>query len=131
MNRRRRMLVSALLAVGVAACATPRTAQPPALGRGTVLHVVNRGWSDVVVYLADGNVPRRLGTVNALERARLAIPNQAAGMGVRLLVRALGTSLAYAAEPVLPGVGGVVELTVHPHLVASEVTVLSYGALER
>ncbi len=123
--------LSAFLVVATAACATAREPELDRFNRGAVLHVVNRGWSDVAVYLADGNVPRRLGNVGALDRALLRIPNQSAGMGVRLLVRAFGTSQTYAADVVVPGAGGVVELTVQPLLLASEVTVLSYGALER
>jgi len=123
--RCRRPLPSALLVlVAAAACATPR-----AYPGGVVLHVVNRGWSDAVVYVGDGNVPFRLGRVPALDRAQLAIPNQVAAMGVRLLVRVADSDQTYAAAPVLPGAGGVVELIVQPLLLSSEVTVLSYGAL--
>lgn len=122
-----RLAISMLLLLATAACALPR---PSAQSPGTiVLHVVNRGWSDAVVYIGDGNVPFRLGRVPALDRARLAIPNQTAAMGVRLLVRAADSDQTYAAAPVLPGAGGVIELIVQPLLLSSEVTVLSYGAL--
>ena len=93
--------------------------------------VENRSWSDVVVYLADGNVPFRLGRVAALERTRLAVPNHMAALGVRLVVRSVGSGEAYAGEPVLPGAGGVLELTVQPLLAQSTLSVLSYGPLER
>lgn len=129
--RRRRPLLSALLVLATAACVSPRPrGYDPAPGT-IVLRVINRGWSDAVVYVADGNVPFRLGRVPALDRAQLAIPNQFAALGVRLIVRAAGSDRRYAAEPVLPGAGGVVELIVQPLLLSSEVTVLSYGNLGR
>ena len=97
----------------------------------TIVHVVNRGYADVVVYLADGNTPFRLGAVPGLERASLRVPNQLAAGGIRLLVRARDSGRLYATEVLVPGAGGVLALTVQPMLLASEVTVLSYGALER
>jgi hypothetical protein len=125
-----RALVSALLALTATACAKPRP-RPfgPEPGR-TVIYVLNRGYSDVVVYLADGNTPRRLGVVAGLGRAVLPVPNQAALMGLRLLVRAGVNGQLHATDPVLPGAGGALALTIQPLLYASEVSVLRYGALE-
>ena len=92
---------------------------------------MNRGYADVVVYLADGNTPFRLGTVPGLERASLRIPNQLADGGIRLLVRARDSGRLYATQVLVTGAGGVLALTVQPLLFATEVRVLSYGALER
>src|SRR5687767_6983608 len=49
------------------------------------LNVTNRGWSNVVVYLADGATPRRLGSVPPLEETQMVIYR---GSGtLRLLLR--------------------------------------------
>ena len=105
----------------------------PDEARPVSAHVLvdNRSWSDVVVYLADGNVPFRLGRVAALERTRLAIPGHAAALGVRLIVRSTSSEEVFAGDPLLAGAGGVLELTVQPLLRQSTLSVLSYGPLER
>jgi hypothetical protein len=115
----------ALLAGGVLywslACATPapdRGRPPAGTSAGLVLEVTNRGWSDVVVYLADGAVPSRLGRVPALKHARLVLHR---GQGpVRVLVRAWGSKTSYVPEPVWASPGQVLELTVQPVLRTSE-----------
>jgi len=121
-------IVSALLLIAATACAAPRASLSSPDADKVVLHVVNRSTSDVVVYVADGSVPARLGVVAGLERARLAIPARSADLGVSLLVITMDTGLAYASDPVLPGAGGVIELTVRPFLDESDVSVLAYGA---
>jgi hypothetical protein len=114
-----------------AACATSGARYAGESRVRTVLHVENRGQADVVVYLADGNTPFRLGVVGGLDRALFAIPNQVASMGVRLLVLDRGSGARHATDLVVPGAGGVLALTVQPLLLASDVSVLSYGPLER
>lgn len=118
------------LVVTTAAC-SPRVGLREPRPASAAVVVENRSWSDVVVYLADGNVPFRLGRVAALERTRLAVPNHAAALGVRLIVRSVASEEVYAGEPLLPGAGGVLELTVQPLLGQSTLSVLSYGPLER
>jgi len=130
LRRREAFLLLVTLAVTPTAC-SPRARPGDSRPASAAVVVENRSWSDVVVYLADGNVPFRLGRVPALDRARLAIPNHAAALGVRIFVRSLASSEMYAGEPLLPGAGGVLELTVQPHLAQSTVSVLSYGPLER
>ena len=80
-------------------------------GRVTV-DVSNRAWSDVVVYVADGSTPRRLGHVPALGRARWVVPVGAEA--VRLLVRPIGSTEGYALEPIFVGPERRVELSVEP-----------------
>jgi hypothetical protein len=110
--------------VSLAACAV--TTAPPERARlTTLLRVDNHGSDDVVVYLADGHTPRRLGQVAGLDRALFAIPNQLAADGVRLLVRRAG--VVHTTDLLAPGAGAVLELTVQPLLMASDVSVLSYG----
>ena len=125
-----RLLAAALLALS-AGCATPQADPFAPAPAATVVHVVNRGYSDVVVYLADGNTPLRLGVVGGLDRDSLRIPNQLAVAGVRLLIRARDSGQSFAIDPVIPGAGGALGLTVQPMLIASELSVLSYGVLER
>jgi hypothetical protein len=124
-----RALAAALVLFGTAC--VPRRPEPPTPEPvSTVIYVSNRGYADVAVYLADGNTPRRLGTVVGLGRARLRIPNQMAALGVRLLVRVRDSREWHATDAVLPGAGGVLALTVNPLLAASELSILAYGALE-
>jgi len=123
-----RLALLACLSLLLTGCATTLDSQARAPLR-TVLRVDNRSQADVVVYLADGNTPHRLGVVGGLDRALFAIPNQLAADGVRLLVRRSG--VVHTTELQSPGAGGVLELTVQPLLIASQVSVLSYGPLER
>lgn len=125
-----RLLVLPLLALG-ASCAAPRATPFEAAPVATWVHVLNRGYADVVVYLADGNTPFRMGTVGGMWRAGLRVPNQLAVGAVRLLVWALDSGRLCATDPVVPRAGGVLALQAQPLLVASELFVLSYGALER
>jgi hypothetical protein len=115
--------------LALAACSSRAHLESPR-PRPATLHVENRGWSDVIVYVADGTAPLRLGRVGSLERARLPIPNGLAAMGVRLVVRSAESDQIYVAAPVLPGAGGTVELVVQPLLAQSTLAVRSYG-LER
>ena len=124
-----RLLAFVLFLIEGSGCATLEASNPPRPAMAAI-QVNNRSWFDVVVYLADGNVPFRLGRVGALDRTRLAIPNQAAALGVRVLVRSIETDQVFAGDPLLPGAGGVLELTVEPLLDQSTLSVLSYGPLE-
>jgi hypothetical protein len=108
--------------LAVAACSARVDLEHPRPHPATLL-VENRGWSDVIVYLADGNVPLRLGRVGSLERTRLPIPNSLAVMGVRVVVRSVGSEQVYAATPALPGAGGTLELIVQPLLAQSTLAV--------
>jgi hypothetical protein len=123
----RLLSLSILLVLAASACATVGARRSGA----ALLRVENRSSSDVVVYLADGNTPFRLGRVAALDRARLPIPAAMAHLGVRVLVRPVDGDGVYAAESVLPGAGGVVALTIQPLLAHSRVSVVSYGPMER
>ncbi len=121
MNRLR-LLCFPLFVLAFAACSTRGDLESPS-PRPATLHVENRGWSDVIVYVADGSVPLRLGRVGSLERARLPLPNGLAAMGVHVVVRSVGSDQVYAAAPALPGVGGTLELIVEPMLAQSTLAV--------
>ena len=85
------------------------------------LNVTNRGWSNVVVYLADGATPRRLGSVPPLEETQMVIYR---GSGtLRLLLRPTGSNESFAPEVVWVEAGQLVELIVHPMLQTSEMVV--------
>ena len=125
-----RRLIPPLLAIALGGCelpAVPRAPRPPAAS----LRVDNRGLSDVIVYVADGQVPLRLGRVGPLARTRLPLPHHVSATTVRLLVSSVGSDQVFAAEPVLTGAGATLELTVQPLLSQSTLSVLSYGALAR
>ena len=121
-GRGRTLALAALVLTGACATARERPFDAPAGSlAANVLLVTNRGWSDVVVYQADGSTPVRLGWVPALRSSRLAIQR---GSGpLRLVLRPSASSEAFVAEPVWVTPGQVVHLTVHPMLGASELTV--------
>jgi hypothetical protein len=89
-----------------------------------ILLVENRSLHDVVVYLADGHVPLRLGRVTALGRSRLVVPDHAAAAGARLFVRSTDSGEQFAPEP---AVGGALTLTVEPLLIQSTLVPISFG----
>jgi hypothetical protein len=129
--RRTRDLFVLFLPLLITACSQHGGLGDPRPASAAVL-VDNRSWSDIVVYLAEGNAPFRLGRVAALERTWLPVPNPIAALGVRLVVRSVeASSPIYVGQPMLPGAGGVLELTVQPLLEQSTLSVLSYGPLER
>jgi hypothetical protein len=117
---RLRLLCHTCIVLALAGCSPHRDPENPR-PRSATLRVDNRGWTDVIVYLADGNVPLRLGRVGSLERTRLAIPNGLAAVGV--VVRSVGSGQVYAASPMLPGAGGTLELVVQPLLAQSTLAV--------
>jgi len=95
-----------------AACGPHRMGLSGEPGGRVTVEVSNRAWSDVVVYVADGSTPRRLGHVPALGRARWVVPVGAEA--VRLLVRPIGSTEGYALEPIFVGPERRVELSVDP-----------------
>jgi hypothetical protein len=117
-----------------AACATGPAGRPGALQNTLVtpgtnqprspvltLNVANRGWSNVVVYLADGATPRRLGSVPPLKETQMVVYR---GSGpLRVLLRPTGSNESFAPEAVWVEAGQLVELIVHPMLQTSEMVV--------
>jgi hypothetical protein len=121
-----RPLLPLVFVLGAAACGVEHRAasSPPA---SATLLVENRSATDIILYLADGHAPLRLGRVTALSRARLSVPVHAAESGARLLLRSTGSVDAYVDDPVRVGAGGTIELTVHPLLRQSTLDVLSFS----
>ena len=117
-----RCLVSTLLVGSAAACAQQRLGSPRPVS--AILVVENRSLEDIVVYLADGHVPQRLGRVVALGRSRLAVPVHAADAGARLLIRSTDSGELFAPEP---AAGSSLALTVQPLLTQSTLVALSFG----
>jgi len=121
-------LIAPLLAsvVGAAACGLENRAAPPRHAPAALL-VENRSATDVVLYLADGHTPLRLGRVAALARAHLSVPAHAAMSGARLLVRSAGSLDVYLDDPLLPRAGGTAQLTLQPILAQSTLEMLSFA----
>ena len=95
-----------------AACGPHRTGGATGWPAARVaVEVANRAWSDVVVYVADGSTPRRLGNVPAQGSARWLVP--VGTEPVRLLVRPIGSTRGFALEPISVGPERRVELSVH------------------
>jgi hypothetical protein len=119
----------AALLVGLllAGCLPARTEAPaaPAVENTVTLRVSNRGHADVVVYVAGGSVPLRLGRVPATQRADLVIRGHSrVGAPIRLLLRDVGTGQTYTPEPIWGRAGDVVHLTVQSLLTTSELLIL-------
>jgi hypothetical protein len=115
-----------VLIVSAAGCGMEHPSESSRLPPAALL-VENRSANDVVVYLADGHTPLRLGRVTALDRARLAMPAHAATAGARLFMRSVGRADVFVDGPVVPGAGGTLELTVQPLLAQSTLAVRSFG----
>jgi len=98
--------------VAAAACGPYEAGLAPTSGPRVAVEVANGAWSDIVVYVADGLTPRRLGHVPALGRARWLVPM--GGETVRLLLRPIGSTEGFALDPIFVGPEGRVELSVHP-----------------
>ena len=88
-----------------------------------IVAVTNRGFSDVLVYLAGGYAPVRLGRVAALERVELIVPRTSLMADpIRLLLRRAGSNEEFAPEPLWARPGEVVQLTIQPRLSTSQMT---------
>ena len=94
-----RAALAAIIAVSSTACATVTRGSGGELKALSVsLEVTNRSWSDVVVYLMDGSVPTRLGSVPALRTTRLLVHR---GSGpLRVVLRPTGSLSGFAPEPI-------------------------------
>jgi hypothetical protein len=115
-----------LVVLLVSGCLPARTETPaaPAVENAVTLRVSNRGHADVVVYVAGGSVPLRLGRVPATQRADMVIRGHSqVGAPVRLLLRDVGTGQTYVPEPIWARAGDVVHLIVHPLLATSELII--------
>jgi len=102
------------LVFAAAACGPYRAGLAPAgePGARVAVEVANGAWADIVVYVADGSTPRRLGHVPALGRARWLVPVVPGTL--RLLVRPIGSTEGFALDPIFVGPEQGVELSVHP-----------------
>ncbi len=69
----------------------------------TVLEVENHHWSDIVVYLMNGNQSQRLGMVSAVSTDRFVFPYRqlATGGKVRLRAHPVGSRGSFTSEDVL------------------------------
>lgn len=117
----RRAALAAIIAVSSTACASvPRGARGELKPASVSLEVTNKSWSDVVVYLVEGSVPTRLGSVPALRKAKLLVHRGAGPL--RVVLRPTGSLSGYAPEPIWVGSGEVARLTVQPLLTTSELS---------
>jgi hypothetical protein len=124
--------VAALLALvsGAAACAVRTTPAPEVDAPGLQqlsLQVRNQSPLDVVIYLAGGGTPVRLGRAAALRDTDLVIPRGAnVDTEIRLLLRS-DSGESYAPETVWVVDGQEVQLTVRSLLRTSDVIVRGRG----
>jgi hypothetical protein len=117
--------VAALLVTGLAAgCATAghqpggpdplalKEAAPP--GARPVLHVNNRHWEDLDVWLVRAGTRMRLGAVSAMGAEDFKLPlSISSGEGdFQVLVAPVGESRGYMTEPLLLGAGKTLDLQV-------------------
>jgi hypothetical protein len=110
------------------ACATGRAA-PGA--HAVVLDVVNRGPSDVVLYVVEGGYPKRLRRVAGLQHEQLFVRRVSlSAEPIQLILRGVGSDDTYTPEVVWARPGEVVDLTIQNRLIMSELS-LRQGRADR
>ena len=110
-----------LLLLVLSACASAGAS--PAMTDALRLRVTNRGNADVIVYVAGGAAPLRLGRVPATQQAELVIRGRSrVGGPILLALRDAGSGEMFTPEPIWGRAGDVAELTIQPLLTTSELT---------
>jgi len=86
--------------------------------------VVNNNFADMTIYVMVNGANFRLGDVTGKTTGRFTLdPNQISPSGgLRLLADPIGSRDAFLSDPVIPGVGSIVVLTVGAALSQSYVT---------
>jgi hypothetical protein len=125
--QRRRRLGAALLAFALTSCASLRGEDGPTTGQPgeARVEVVNRGWSEMVIY-ADRNGNRfRLGSVTSLSSAVFKIPSSLVGAAssLRFTVSPIGSAAVHTTEAVTVSPGERVEFEILDNLALSSVSV--------
>ncbi len=101
-------------AVGLGACALLRKGNAEgeeAESRQTLLHVENRHWADVTVYVIRGGARARMGTVTSLSSKTFVVPAEMVSSGtlIRLLADPVGSTTEFLSEQVRVDPGDQVE----------------------
>jgi hypothetical protein len=126
--RRARRAAAVLIVLLSSACATGRSVTA---AHGVILDVVNRGPSDVVVYVVEGGYPKRLRRVAGLQHEQLFVRRVSlSAEPIQLILRSAGSDDLYTPEIVWARPGEVVDLTIQNRLIMSELS-LRQGRTDR
>lgn len=130
------LTIAALAAATLGACAPAANdgmknsfgPDQPARSRNNVNAVVrveNQNWSDMVVYVVQGSMRMRLGTVTSMRSVTFRVPHVFQGNGgeIRLLADPIGSGETYLSDPVRLRDGEQLSLSVQNSLQLSNIAV--------
>lgn len=122
-----RIAVSTML-LGLAACAGAAENVGPAAGPAPeqiVVRVANNGWQDVTVYVVDGTMRRRLGTVSGMSSGsfRMRSTAHSSSRPLQLLADPVGGRTPFVSQPWRASPGQGVDMRVDARLALSTVSV--------
>jgi hypothetical protein len=120
MSNVRYLLATALLAVGLNACASGKGqagVDSPSYNPARLV-VQNNNWLDVAVYVVTGGTRTRLGTVRSNSTEQFRIPDALVMGTSALIVQAdpIGSTMAYTSDAITVYPGARVELSVGSNL---------------
>lgn len=114
LTQRAMVAVALACALGLGGCALLRKGNAKgeeAESRQTLLHVENRHWADVTVYVVRGGARARMGTVTSMSAETFVVPAEMVSSGtlIRLLADPIGSTTEFLSEQVRVGPGEQVE----------------------
>jgi hypothetical protein len=123
-----RVLTASLLCLAAtAACGSARhSKESPSPGSSEILlEVENHHWSDIVIYLMNGNQSQRLGMVSGVSTKNFVFPYRqiATGGRVRLRAHPVGGKASFTSEDVVIQSGQSLKWTLESDLKRSSVAV--------
>jgi hypothetical protein len=121
------LTASFLCLAATSACGSSRhSKESPSPGNSEVsLEVENHHWSDIVVYLMNGNQSQRLGTVSGVSTSSFTFPYRqiATGGRVRLRAHPVGGKESFTSEDVVMQSGQGIKWTLESDLKRSTLAV--------
>ncbi|HEX8392798.1 MAG TPA: hypothetical protein VF665_10620 [Longimicrobium sp.] len=122
-----RIAVSTML-LGLAACAPAAENGGPAEGPAPeqiVVRVANNGWQDVTVYVVDGTMRRRLGTVSGMSTGSFSMRSTllSSSRPLQLVADPVGGLTPFVSQPLRASPGQAVAMRVDARLALSTVSV--------
>ena len=123
----RALTASLVYLAAASACGSARhSKESPSPGNSeTLLEVENHHWSDIVIYLMNGNQSQRLGMVSGVSTKSFVFPYRqiATGGRVRLRAHPVGGQGSFTSEDVVIQSGQGIKWTLESDLKRSSVTV--------
>ena len=120
-----RHVMGALICVFAMGCARSAATSAASDQEPVQLHVANRHWLDVVVYVAAGGQTRRLGTVTATRNATLSVPASLLGTAamIRFIADPVGSQVRHTSDAISVHGGQRIEWTLEVRLASSSIRI--------